>query len=103
MMTEVKARTAEVVVRTVTITRALLKQVRVFNSTPPEQFVVVDEDKRTVVVVPDHAIGWFRGTVLGDEYYDYVLFAKDGDLYLGKFGRTTARWKMSKEVKQLYI
>lgn len=96
-MAEVYARIAMVVVRTVTVTRALLKQCRVFTGIPPKPYYDGDS------VLAEYAVGWFRGTVLGDDDHDYVLFAKEGDLVLGKFWRSMQRWKLPKEVKQLYI
>lgn len=101
MSTEVKARTAQVTVRTVTLTKALLKQCRTFTDTPKEPFCRTTESGTEVL--PEFAVGWFRGSVLGDEDHDFVLFARDGDLLLGRFWRSISRWRLPKECKQLYI
>ena len=105
-MPKVKARIASVTVRTIDVTRSLLKQCRIFTKGPPKPFCEeIDDDlgRLGLKVLPEFAVGWFRGTVLGDEDNDYVLFARDGDLALGRFPRTYMRWRLPPEVKQLYI
>jgi len=106
-MATVNARTAKVEVRQVTLTKALLKQVREFKALPPEPFRLPyqnpeDSYKESPRANPDLAVGWFRGTVLGEEYDDFILFAKDGDLYLWKFPRMHGR-PIVGSIKQLYI
>lgn len=105
-MTTVNVRGATVEVRSLSVTKSLLKQVRVFKQTPPEPFCQMPPAEETlgkVRVLPEHVIGWFRGSVLGEEEDDFVLFLKDGDLVLGKMGRHSFRWLLPKECKQLYI
>lgn len=106
MKVEARARGASVEVRTVTLTKALLKQCRQFSDVPPKpyaQVVTGQNGSGHVEVLTEFAVGWFRGSVLGDDDHDYVLFAKDGDLVLGKFWRNITRWKMPPTCKQLYL
>jgi hypothetical protein len=100
MKSEVSVNGATVQVRTLTVTKALLKQARVFKYAPPRPFCNILE--HSTEVLPEFAVGWFRGCVIGDEDNDYVLFAKDGDIMLGKMMRVM-RWKLPDTVKQLYI
>lgn len=104
MATEIQVRGATIPVRSLPVTRHLLKQCRVFKGTPPLPFCeVADDHMGRTKVLPEYAIGWFRGSVLGDEFSDFVMFVKDGDAVLGKMGRDLGRWSLPKEVKQLYI
>ncbi len=105
-MVEVAVRGVRIEVRSASLTKALLKQCRVFTADPPKPFCEIVTNEQSVghvQVLPEFAVGWFRGTVLGDDERDYVVFAKDGDVLLGRFWKTMMRWKMPKECKQLYI
>jgi hypothetical protein len=100
-MADVKARTAEVVIRTVKLTRALLKQLREVKQLP-EEWTERDDQGQFTGFRPEFAVGWFDGSVLGDEYTKFVLLKNGkGDLYL--WGRGCHTDPITKKLKQLYI
>lgn len=92
-MSEVKVRQAEVTVRTVKLSKALLKQVSQIRSVPKGAL-----QEGTSLLNPEYVVGWIHGSVLGDEFGRYVLFQKDGDLYL-------LNWPGFKQegIKQIYV
>jgi hypothetical protein len=107
MAIKVNVRGVDVNVRSLTLTRHLIKQCRVFKGTPAEPFCkstdITGQGGWRVEVLPEFAVAWFRGSVLDEEYDDFVLFAKDGDLFLGKMSRSINRWKLPTTCKQVYI
>jgi len=134
-MTNVNVRGVKLEVRTVNLTKALLKQLRRFQGDPPRPFVIPplteaeevrlneinnkigttdeekDEAKRLIDklnhthsrINPEYTVGWFRGSVLEAEYEDFVLFAKDGDLFLWAVARSSMKRILTKDVKQIYV
>ena len=131
----VNVRGVKLEVRSVNLTKALLKQVRRFQGDPSRPYVIPplseaeearldeinskigaseeekEEAKRLLDklnhthsrVNPEYTVGWIRGSVLDAEYEDFVLFAKDGDLFLWAVARSTLKRVIGKDVKQIYI
>lgn len=73
--TEVEVRTAEVTVRSLRITRSLIKQFRVLRSIPLEW---MDQGK----IIAKYVVGWLDGSVREGDCSRYLLLQKDGDCYL---------------------
>jgi hypothetical protein len=100
---EVNVRKVDVTVRTVSLTKALLKQVREFKSVPLEPFRTKLDEHQRWTFNAEYTVGWFRGTVLGYEYEDCVLLAKDGDLYISRVVRSNLRQVLPEGCKQIYV
>ncbi len=84
-------RSAEIVLRSFKLTKALIKQAkRITSGLPP--FFWKDGD------VTDKCIGYVKGVAIGeDEYTPYLLFLHNDDLYM--FGYPGYKGK----AKQLYL
>lgn len=88
-------RVAQLAVRTVPLTKALLKQFR--RITSHEDYGMFGENGQEKL---DHVVGWLKGTVLGEQYQDFTLFASgDGDFYL--YAHVSPR--VRKNCKQVYV
>ena len=75
----VELRSATLELRSYKLTRSLLKQAKKLNSLgEPFQVKVGDGYELN----QDYCVGYIHGSVLGDEFSLYVIFVKDGDLYL---------------------
>lgn len=103
-MTQVNVRGAKLEIRTVNLTKALLKQLRMFRDTPPEPFIQIvgEGEAREPKVNLELAVGWISGTVLGEESQDFILLARDGDLFLWRAYRAYSP-KLFRGLKQLYL
>jgi hypothetical protein len=97
---QVQARGATVEVRSVKLTRALLKQLREIQ-TLPEAWCERDAEGKLVKVKDEFVIGWIDGSVLAEEHTKLVLCSNGkGDLYL--WGRGLM-FRPERYYKQLYI
>lgn len=77
MKTELNARGAMLTVRTVALTRGLLKQLRKLRAPYPQPFMKGEDFD------PERMLGWFDGIVLGDAFTQYtVILGDDGDVFL---------------------
>lgn len=93
---DVNIRQANVEIRTVKLTKALLKQFRKLRGTEiPDKWL--DENRE---FKPEFLIGWFRGTVLGEEFQDFTLLTNNnGDYFIYAHVSNSTR----KNCKQIYI
>ena len=102
-MTEVKATTAKLELRTLKLTKGLLKQFRKLRSIP-EKFRVKQQDSSDWTFDPKYLVGWFHGSVLNDEYGCFLLFQDDtGDCYLYSWPGFGNEAKNYGGAKQIYI
>jgi hypothetical protein len=92
-MADVNVRMADLQIRTTRLTRALLKQFRRLQSIPRDW---TDGGRLKL----DHVVGWFHGSVLGDEFALYTLLTdKKGDYFVYAY-----LWdEVKKDCKQIYI
>ena len=127
---EVKVAGATLELRTMKLTRALLKQFRVLRALPDKFRAGLSESERirkaeldskaewtpeeqkergelaekyvsSAKLNPDFCVGWVHGSVLGEEGRSAVVFLKDGDGYLYKV--YDYHWKPESWCKQLYL
>ncbi len=89
---EVKVTTAKLELVTVKLSKALLKQVIRLDYNH-------DLTERTQEAIDKLVIGWFHGSVLGDEFTKYLLMQlPNGDLRIADGGLSP-----NKRYKQLYF
>lgn len=101
-MADVQVRSVTLEVRSARLTKPLLKQFRKINTLPDSWLA----DPSTVgagearKLKPDHVVGWFHGSVLGEEYATYVILTSGkGDYYIAE-----KHWlRFQVEPKQIYI
>jgi len=92
---DVKVTQATLEVRTLKLTKALLKQFRKlsFNGIP-ENWTENNEFKK------ENCVGWFSGTVLGEEHSDFLLLTNNkGDYFVYNHVSNYSR----KNFKQIYL
>lgn len=93
-MTEVKVTTATIEIRTVKLTKALLKQFRRLDRVPTYWL----DDKGNPKA--EHVVGWLHGSVLGDEFNEYSLWTNgQGDYWLYPYTGD----KVKQMTKQIYV
>ncbi len=97
-MAEVQVRSVTLEVRSARLTKPLLKQFRKINHIPPEW--IATQDETSIKLKPEHVVGWFHGSVLGEEHATYVILASGkGDYYIAE-----KHWlKFVEAPKQIYI
>jgi hypothetical protein len=93
IMMEIKVNSATVELRTVKLTRALLKQM------PRLTYREIGPLCEGGSLKPEHVVGWIHGSVLGDEWSRYALVA----VRPGEYGVAELADHDTKKYKQIYI
>lgn len=97
-MADVQVRSVTLEVRSARLTKPLLKQFRKLSSIPSEW--CAEPNGEVTKLKPEHVVGWFHGSVLGEEHATYVILASGrGDYYIAE-----KHWlKFVEAPKQIYI
>ncbi len=75
MTTEVKVKTAEIVLRTVKLTKALLKQFKKADGYYAHKIGAAANGK----FIKEKCVGWIHGSVMGDEFSGPWVIFPDGE------------------------
>lgn len=93
---EVSVKTVEFVVRTTKLTRSLLKQFRHVRTLPAEKYLTAEGN-----IKPEMAVCWVAGSVLGEEYGQWVILKTDIEGIYLRFHSLDPRFV--KGIKQVYV
>lgn len=100
-MTEVKVTTVVLEIRTVKLTKALLKQFRHIDRLL-EKWIILNEKGEFSHIDPTYVVGWFHASVLGEEYGQFALLQNGiGDYFI--WGRGCNTNYFTKYYKQIYV
>lgn len=98
-MAEITVNEVKVELRTVKLTKGLLKQMKPIDrvSDAPYRFMMDDKGN----LKPEHVVGWVHGSVLGDDYNAWIILTPAPGEYLRyNCGCMTS---LTKNIKQIYI
>ena len=100
-MPEISVRQAKIEIRTVPLTKVLLKQFRKMTRLPIGW--MTDNGSFKDEILQGNVIGWIHASVLSDDNYErFIIVHNEGDWYL--FGTFSGMDRsIMKGVKQLYI
>jgi hypothetical protein len=101
---QLEVRGATIVVRSVSLTKNLLKQMRRIHSWPRDWELEERDENSIKKPDPKYIVGYLSGVAIGEYEHDYYLLLQDheGDYCLMKVG--DIRWWTKKTgCKQLYI
>lgn len=93
-MAEVKMNVASLELRTVKLTKAILKQIRTARYEEIKHLLKPDGNED-----PQYVVGWIHGSVLGDEWKQFLLFRMpDGEYRLFDAGNSVC-----KKYQQIFV
>lgn len=93
---EVKVRTAELELRTAKLTKSILKQMPTMDYREAVRLGVLKSDGNEQ---PDAVVGWVHGSVLGDEWKNWLIL-RVGE---GAYARMEASMDAAKKYPQIYV
>lgn len=96
---DVKIKTVELELRTVKLTKALLKQITEIHVEIRRDGTVWYAPSYGAQMVEVKVIGWVHGSVIGEDYQTWLIV----DLGDGDYGRASVNQDHRKRFKQIYV